>query len=316
MGRRLASVAVGLWLGLSTLPSAAWGQVSTPVGQPTFRSGVSLVAVAAVVRDRQGRLVSALGRDQFEVFDRGEPRRIVEFRPDRAPLTVALLVDMSGSMAVGAKLEIAQRAAATMLTWLQAAGDQVALFGFDTRLEELQGFSQLKADVQRSLQGLTAFGMTSLHDAIAEAARRVAAHGGSHRAVIVLTDGVDTSSRLTPAEVSGMAAAIDVPVYVLAVASPLDLPELAATIASARARPSTSGSLVNLAEWTGGTLSAACSVDETLGAAWEMIRELRHQYILAFEPGREPGWHPLEVRVRSNRFTVRARSGYLAAEAR
>jgi Ca-activated chloride channel homolog len=274
-----------------------------------------MVTVSAVVRDQKGRLVRALKRDQFEVLDAGERRKIVEFRPDEAAVTVAILFDASGSMGVASKVEAAKRAAGDVMAWLQVGRDEVALFSFDTRLEELQGFTSSQSDLQKTLAGVEAFGMTSLHDAIAETARRVAARGGTHRAVVVLTDGVDTSSRLTASEVSGIASAIDVPVYVLAVVSPLDHAGIATSIEASR-QGKAAGDLADLAAWTGGGLFVSSRAEDSLDAAREIASELRHQYLIAFEPGSQPGWHRLEVRVRDSKHTVRARSGYFAGQPR
>ncbi len=300
------------------------GAVSTPASEgtdqaqgPTFRSGVDLVTVAVVVRDSKGRLVRELKRDQFEVLDQGIPRVITEFRPDQAPLTVALLFDASGSMRVASKMEAAKQVAAHVMAWLQSGRDHVALYAFDTSLTELKPFSTEKGDLAKSLADVEPFGMTSLHDAIAETARRVAEHGGSHRAVIVFTDGVDTSSRLTAPEVSGIASRIDVPVYVLAVTTPIDAPGLRASLSPDPQRPAT-GNLADLAAWTGGWLHVCTDgrPAEASIAAREVVSELRHQYLIAFEPGGQPGWHPLEIRTRDRTLIVRARSGYFAAQPR
>jgi len=282
---------------------------------PTFRSGVEMVMVAAVVRDQKGRLVRALKREQFQVLDRGEIRQIKEFRPDAAPVSVAMLFDASGSMSIASKVEAAKQAADDILAWLEVGRDEFALFAFDTRLEEVQAFSSQQSDLRGKLNEVAPFGMTSLHDAIAETARRVAARGNAHRAVVVLTDGIDTSSRLTAAQVAGIASAIDVPVYILAVVSPLDHPGLAASLTANPPSP-LAGDLASLAAWTGGGLFISSKAEDSLMAAREIVSELRHQYLIAFEPGRQPGWHPLEIRVRDRKLMVRARSGYVAAAPR
>ena len=310
-------LAAALWLvfALAGTTTAPGGEQTDPAQGPTFRSGVDLVTVAAVVRDNKGRLVRELERDQFEVLDQGVRRVIAEFRPDQAPLTVALLFDASGSMRVASKMEAAKEAAAHVMAWLQPGRDKVALFSFDTSLTELQPFTTQESDLPGSLEGVEPFGMTSLHDAVAETARRVAAHGGSHRAVIVFTDGIDTSSRLTAPEVSGIASRIDVPIYVFAVVSLLDVPRLRASLAPDPQGMAT-GNLAELAAWTGGWLYVCTQGKpaEASLAAREVVTELRHQYLIAFEPGSQPGWHPLEVRMRDRKLTVRARSGYFAVQ--
>jgi len=283
---------------------------------PTFRSGVDVVTVSAVVRDHKGRMVGNLKQSDFELLDGGERRSITGFRSDPAAISVALLFDASGSMDVGAKIEEARVAARHVLAWLEPGRDELAVYSFDTALHRRQPFSvyQRDAALERSLVGLAPFGMTSLHDAVAATAREVAARPNSHRAVIVLTDGVDNASSLSPAEVSGIASAIDVPVYVLAVVSPLD--HVGASTAVSTERPVPVGDLADLARWTGGELFVTSVSAQTSLAARQIVDELRHQYLIAFEPASRPGWRPLEVRARGRQLVVRARSGYMAGQPR
>ena len=196
----------------------------TEGGQAVFKSGVDLVTVSATVRDRKGRLVTGLEARDFEVVDRGERRAISQFRTDRAPLSLAILFDVSGSMDVAARMTAAKFAAHHLLSWLEEGRDEAALFSFDSRLHEVAPFTVDTRALNGALGEVDPFGATSLHDAISEAADRVATRGNPRRAVVVLTDGIDTSSSRTPAQVSGLAAAIDVPVYVIAVVMPIDDP--------------------------------------------------------------------------------------------
>lgn len=293
---------------------SADAQLPVGVGQgPTFKSGIDLVTVSAVVRDKKGRVVKNLGRSDFELFDGGKWRPITEFRPDAAPVSVALLFDASGSMQVAAKIEEARAAARQLLAWLHEGKDEVGMYSFDSSLHELQPFTTRDADVgqvQQSMSGIEPFGMTSLHDAIAATSRLVARRNNAHRAVIVLTDGVDNNSRLSPPEVSGIASSIDVPVYIVAVVSPLDHPGVATAVNSERPLPV--GDLADLARWTGGELFLSSAPAHTSIAAREIVNELRHQYLIAFEPTGAAGWHSLEVRARRGNLVVRARSGYMA----
>jgi len=277
----------------------------------TFRSGVEMVTINAVVRDHKGRVVANLTRSDFELLDSGRPQKIKDFRADQAPMTVALLFDTSGSMQVSSKAGAARTAADQFLAWLQSGRDQVAVFSFDSSLRELQGFTRDKDRVRTSFGRVEEpFGMTSLRDAIAETARRVAAHGGSHRGVIVFTDGVDNNSRLTPAEVSGIASSIDVPVYVVAVVSPLDHAGQSSAVVDEKGSPA--GELMDLAQWTGGDAFLSSTVTQSGQAVKQIVDELRFQYLIAFEPGGKPGWHPLEVKLRDRHLSVRARGGYFA----
>ena len=110
--------------------------------------------------------------------------------------------------------------------------DQAALFSFDTKLERVRDFTSDFGSLDAALDRVDApYGQTSLYDAVAETARAVATRTREkatpqRSAVVVLTDGVDTHSRLTPGEVSGIASEIDVPVYVVAVMSMIDDPRM------------------------------------------------------------------------------------------
>jgi len=311
----------GLTIVLTLLAGqAASGQSSTAAApaQLTFRAGVDRVMISAVVRDRNGKLVTDLTQSDFEVLDNGRRRPITDFRAESAAVSVALLFDLSGSMQVAARIESARLAARLVLTWLQAGRDELAIYSFDTALHQLEPFALYRegGTLERSLFGMAPFGMTSLNDAIAATAKDTAARPNSHRAVIVLTDGRDNHSQLSPAEVSGIASSIDVPVYIMAVMSPLDQP--GTTTAVSTESPVPVGDLADLARWTGGEFFVISATPQTDLAGRQIVDELRHQYLIAFEPASssQPGWHPLEVRTRNRRLVVRARGGYIAGQPR
>lgn len=266
--------------------------------QPVFRASVEMVSMAAVVRDGRGRVVPSLSREDFVVLDAGARRVIVDLRADMsAPLSVALLVDSSGSMRVGYTLDAARSVAADLLNVLDPPRDEAALFTFDRRLLELQDFTADFDPIRMRLEDIEAYGTTSLYDAIAETAKRVSRFATRRRAIVVLTDGTDTSSHLEPEDVSAMASAADVPIYVLA------LNERAAH---------GEGPLADLARWSGGAYLAAGHRPLALTAVRQITEELRHQYVLAFEPAASDGWHRVEIRTRKPGLTVRSRTWYLA----
>jgi Ca-activated chloride channel homolog len=316
--RCLQAIAIVLAVAASPPASAQTSTVAPPAGVATFKSGVDLVTVSAVVRDQKGRVVTDLTRGDFELLDSGERRPITDFHAERAGVSVALLFDASGSMQVAAKIESARRAARHVLAWMTPEKDELAIYSFDTGLRQLQPFAPYREDasLERSMVGIAPFGMTSLNDAVAATARELAGRPYAHRAVVVLTDGVDNASRLSPPEVSGIASSIDVPVYILAVVSPLD--HAGASTAVSSERPVPVGDLADLARWTGGECFVTSVPAQTSLAARQILDELRHQYVLAFEPASKPGWHPLEVRAARGRgpLMVRARSGYIAGQPR
>jgi VWFA-related protein len=282
---------------------------------PRFKSAVDLVSVSAVVRDKKGRFVPHLSREDFIVVEGGERRPIVGFNAEAdGPVKVAVLFDISGSMRVGTKAVDAQQAARHLFSSLKA-GDQAALFAFDTQLEKVTDFTtDFKGLESRVDKVEPPFGQTSLFDAIAETAKAVAdsVGGGSGRvpqraAIVVLTDGIDTKSRLTAPEVSAIASSIDVPVYIIAVMSPVDDPRNPDYGTGAL-----SSGLTDLARWTGGDFFIALSPAHASIAARQIIGEMRNQYMLAFEASARAGWQALEVKARDREHVVRARSGYTA----
>ena len=283
--------------------------------QPTFRAGVDLVTVRAIVRDGRGRAVTELERSDFQLLDRGEVRRIVNFDRDAGPVGIALLFDVSGSMDVGPKLERARDVAFFLLGNLQNGSDEAAVYAFDSTLHVVQPFTTNLDALKGRLANVTPWGVTSLHDAIAAAVESMSSPGSRRRALIVLTDGIDTSSRMGPAEVARIASAIDVPVYVVAIVSPIDLQD-AEGRREVREDAPREGTLSDLARWTGGQLFSNTAPAQSSVIARRVVEELRHQYLIGFEPSGAQGWHRLELKVRHKDHTVQARSGYVAGQSR
>jgi Ca-activated chloride channel homolog len=278
--------------------------------RPTFRSGVARVAVTAGAETRDGRPVTDLRPEEFELVDGGESRPISDVRMDETPVRLALLVDASGSMSVAARREAARAVAGHVMAWLEPGHDQAGLFTFDSSLVEVRPIAPASPGLLDEFDVMLPYGKTSLFDAIADTGRRVAVAGGSRRAVVALTDGVDNASRLTAAEVSALASAIDVPVYVVLVVSPFDQTGSPADLAE-RLTADLEGQLGDLARWTGGAIFAATGPARASVAARRIVTELRHQYLISFEPGDRPGWHPISLRTTRKDVVVRTRSGYV-----
>jgi len=290
--------------------SAAATQQQQPPPVATFKAGVDLVRVSAVVRDHKGRFVQDLTVRDFEVLDGGRARPITEFRRDVSAVSVAILFDVSGSME--GHLPMAREAAAHVLSWLDSR-DEAAVFTFDTRLDAITPFTAGLRTVPEAMNSVVPFGATSLHDAIALTARRVGERESKRRAVVVLTDGNDTASRMSPPEVSAIASQIDVPVYLFGIVPSIDNPSSEMSTNSAT-QAALGGPLADLAAWTGGHTFVASTPGQRSAAARQIIDELRHQYLIAFESSGTPGWHPLVVRAKQKDLIVRARSGYMAGQ--
>ena len=291
---------------------SATPQQSTPA-TPSFKASVDLVRISAVVRDRKGRFVSDLAARDFEILDGGQVQRITDFQHDRPGLSIALLMDVSGSMS--ARMDSARQAATFVLDGLDRQLDEAAVFTFDTKLDEVQPFSLGLQALPPKLTSVRPFGATSLHDAIAGTAKRLTSREGLRRAVIVFTDGNDNWSQLTPEEASAVASAIDVPVYIVGIVPLIDNPTSSFSALS-DARAPLSGTLASLTSLTGGrSFSASTALDRSV-AAQQILEELRHQYLIAFEASSKPGWHSVVVRARDKNLVVRARNGYNAGQSR
>ena len=294
----LASIAPASWS-----PAAA-GQSGD---QPVFRSAVDLVSVAAVVRDKRGRVMRSLTREDFELIDAGQRRPFIDFRSAAdAPASVMLLVDGSGSMAAG--VQASRRVSELLLQQLAPHRDEAALMSFDTRLLTVRDFTTDFDRIRRGFRELDAFGASSIYDAIAGTAGVVADRVGKRRAIIVITDGSDNASAYTAKAVASIASAIDVPVYVFAVGH--DVPR--SSDRGRREQPKATP-LTDLAHATGGEFFYAAEAADQNAAVARVIDDLRHQYLIAFEPSSFGGLRRIEVRTRYSDLRVTSRQWYTAA---
>jgi VWFA-related protein len=269
----LASIVTAMFT--LTAPSVS-AQVQPPEqAVPRFRSSIDVVSVAAVVRDRKGRFVTDLSKKDFQIVEAGQARDIIDFRAEvNGPVKMAVLMDVSGSMRMAKRTEDARRAAEHIFANL-ATADEAAVFSFDTMLAEVQTFTSSREKLLASLTDIDPpFGQTSLYDAIASTARMVADASKSgptplpqRSAVIVITDGVDTRSRMTPEDVSLIASGIDVPVYIFAVVASVDDPRENED----ERRAAAASNLQELARNTGGELLFSSTPAQASIAAGQII---------------------------------------------
>jgi VWFA-related protein len=313
VGSVRALLLTGAIVGLLPAGVVVGGSALEASGQKaTFRSGVDLVRITAVVHDRRGRPVLGLLPSDFELDVGGERVQILEFGAEASGVSLAMLIDDSGSMGLPGRKEAAQEVARQLISWIEPGHDEVTLLGFDRRLRTLMPFTTQPSAVIPSLAQLEPYGLTSLYDAIAEAARPLANRSRPRRAVVVVTDGIDTASEMTPPEVSRVASEIDVPVYVVAIRVGVDRIGGMPDVVRPADAVASEASLDDLARWTGGATFTAGTPAETSLVAQQILAELRHQYLIAFEASPRAGWHQLSVAVRKKNLFVRARGGYMA----
>jgi VWFA-related protein len=263
--------------------------------QTTFRSDARVVAVYATVRDRDGRLAPGLTADDFEIRDNGRPVDITQFSNDPQPLTVALLLDMSGSMA--GRYRSVREATLKFVDALEPPDRvRIGTFGSEVALSPLlTGNKDELARIVR--EEVWPGGGTPLWAAMEQGMLSLAGEGG-RRVVVALTDGHDMSSgwNVGAGDVRRRAVEEDFMIYAIGFL-PVGL----------------NYDAVALARDTGGghvTLEEHADLAATFAA---LAHELRHQYLLGFQPRvRDGRMHRIEVRLKRDGMAARARRSYLA----
>jgi Ca-activated chloride channel family protein len=262
--------------------------------RPVFRGGVAAVEVYASVMSAAGVPVTGLGRERFTVREDGRPQPITAFAEADVPLSLALAIDRSWSMA-GTPLAAARRGGRALIAALRPA-DRAMVIAVSGRVETVAPLSTDREAATRAIEGLDPWSTTALRDAIVEAVDLVQ-EGAGRRAIVIVSDGADRYSRASEADVLQHVRARDVLVY---------------PVATGQRKPPV---FAELAAVTGGRsfhAKDAGSLERTMRLIAE---DLHHQYLLGYAPpddGGEPGtWHAIDVSVDVPGATVRARRGYV-----
>ena len=261
-----------------------------------FSSRVQLVEVYATVTDAKGELVTGLGQDGFEVLEDNQRQDVSTFAAGEFPLTVALGVDRSWSMA-GDKLRLAKRAAQSFLRELRP-NDRSMVVAISSQADVIAPLSTDRFTQTRAIDALDPWSTTALHDAIIATLDRLESEPG-RQALIVFSDGTDRYSTATAADVIARARRSNALVY---------------PIAFGKERPPL---LAELASVTGGRSFLLRDVKELEKTLATIARELRYQYLLGYTPVRpiEPGvreWRSIRVMLKNPNpgIRIRARDGY------
>jgi len=305
-----------VWIALtSVLLTAAAAPPGRPAASvPVFDSETQMVVVSATAVDKKGRPVLDLKANEVEVLENGRAQKIVHFAHGRATSArLLLLVDASGSMEGARKEANVRDAVEVILAGLDPA-DEVALAGFDHKYWGVVPFTRDRDAIRRGLDEVTPFGSTALHDALDKAAHDIASHGEGRRAIIVLTDGVDTASQMPADEVISRSKALDVPIYAMSIVSPLDDPRSEAFLGREQQAAALIGAdvLARYADFSGGRAFTVSSGERLQKVVAQVIGELKHQYRLGYDPPEgPPGFRPIKVRTKRKGVTVRSRSGYV-----
>jgi Ca-activated chloride channel family protein len=270
---------------------------------PIFSIQSTLVRLLVSVRDRNGAIVTNLGRADFQVLDDGVPQQLAVFeRNTSLPLSVAILIDTSGSTQIDLPYET--RSVSKFLPALLSAGnpqDAFALFSFNWRTNMDIDFSRSRARAQRVLKTLKGEGGTSLYDAIYLASGVLGEREGRH-VMVVITDGGDTTSYKRYEDALAAAQRSDVVMYPIVVI-PIES-DAGRNIGGEHA-------LATLASSTGGRIFYPSSYDDLDTAFSQILHDLRTQYLLGYYPR-----HVVETHGRFHTVTVKAKGGTLRVIAR
>jgi len=305
MNRRTYGLVAALALALS-VPGAPAG---VSAQQPSFRTGVDLVSLNVTVADPTGRFLTNLEPTAFQVFEDGVKQEVTFFNRSNLPIALSLLLDTSASMED--KLQTAQEAAIGFSRKLRTS-DLAQVVDFDSRVSIAQAFTSNVADLEGAIRRTAAGGSTSLHNAIYIALKelkKVQARSSDdirRQAIIVLSDGEDTSSLVSFEEVLELAKRSETAIYAIGLRS--RGPE--------RARGSFNESdfvLRQLAQETGGKAYFARAAMELTGIYEQISDELSSQYMVGYtskNPKRDGAWRRIVVRVSESGATARTKQGY------
>lgn len=284
------------------------GLANSVLGQeePTIHVDVRLVRILANVKDVSGALVGAVEKPDFEVRDNGALQQISVFERQTAqPLSVAVLIDNSGSTAKDLKYEIdsVSRFVRSLLKEGNPS-DAVGLYSFNYQVVKQNGFTRNALALERSLKALRGEAGTSLYDAVLLACRDIEDREG-RKILVVVTDGGDTTSHSDfqrAVEAAQLADAVIYPILVVPITN------------DAGRNTGGENALTTMARRTGGRVFQPSLGAEMDKAFDQIIRDLRTQYLLGFYPKDVPltkdRFHTLQITVRDPALHVIARSGY------
>jgi Ca-activated chloride channel family protein len=266
----------------------------------------SIVVLNATITDPSGKHATGLKQDQFKIFENGVEQPIAFFAAEETPFAAVILLDTSGSMET--RVSMARSAAIRFLDGLRE-NDNAEIYRFDSKVALVQNFSNSR-DVAEKIFDLTADGMTALHAAVFQAAKDLGERPEKRRAIIVLSDGMDTFSGRSAAKALKAALAVNAVIYTV---------DMSSMTSDGKQRAQNQGVLRNFAEKTGGTFIASPGGVAMRDAFRKIVEELGMQYTLAYQPTdlRKDGkWRAVELRVAKPNLTIRTRKGYNAEKAK
>ena len=282
------------------------GQAQARQDRP-FTSGVEITSVTATVTDKNGALVTGLGREAFQVFEDGEAQQVTQFTNERVPIGLGVLLDISDSM-FGQRIVDARAAVDRFLFTLLDDGDEFFLSAFNHRPRPLTGWTHGRDEVRAALEALRPSGGTAIYDAIIDALPMIDRRNRQRGALLVISDGADTASSANLRDVQSALWRSESFVYAIAI----DSPDTKAI--NTRVNPQTLREITNE---SGGRTELVRSSGEIDAATARIAEELNSQYVLGYSSshGADGKFHSIRVRAGAD-YRVRARNGYVATPLR
>src|SRR6185295_16993278 len=273
-----------------------------------FQSGIDIISIAATVTDKDGHLITGLGREAFEVYEDSTPQRVTQFTNERVPIGLGVLLDVSDSM-FGKRMQDARTAVDRFLFELLDASDQFFILGFNHQPRVLTGWTHAPEEVRRALDGIKPFGGTAVYDAVIESLPVIGRRSRQRAALLVISDGADTASTASLREVRSAMHRSDAFVYAIAI----DSPERQAI--NTRVNPQ---ALREITNESGGRTEVVQNAAQLNEATARIAEELNSQYVLGYTSprGSDGQFHSIRVRVPGTEYRVRARTGYVATPSR
>jgi Ca-activated chloride channel family protein len=294
---------------LPLLAIAVTGLLLTPLAgqqdEDVVRVNTDLVVLNITVTDKAGQYIPGLKLSDLKIFEDGHEvsaDSIAGFSVHEAPFASVVLLDTSSSME--SRLSLARSAAVRFLDKLREE-DVAAVYKFDSKVEQVQEFSTGR-DLAPMAFGIRAKGMTTLNDAIVDAAKALAQRPEKRKAIIVLSDGMDTYSRASSDKAVESALAIGATIYAV---------DMSASEGGAFRNHQSAAVLKNFAEKSGGLFIATPGGPALRDAFSNIADELGHQYTVAYRPlnkVRDGKWRKLDVKVSRQDWVVRTRKEYRA----
>jgi len=280
-GSRLSSaekVNTGQQPRVSITPRAKPGPDAGLSTRTDIRVDKTLVLINVTVTDPLNRFVTGLDRDHFKLFEDKVEQDVAHFASEDAPLSVGLVFDASGSM--GSKLQKSRQAAAQFFRTANPE-DEFFLIQFNDRPEMVSGFTTNTEEIQNRLTFTQAKGRTALLDGVYLALNQMKKARNPRKAILIISDGGDNSSRYTESEIKNLVREADVQVYAIGIFEPI----------SSRGRTaeelSGPGLLTEISEQTGGRHFPVENLNELPDVAAKIGIELRNQYVLGYTPSNQ-----------------------------